>query len=150
MFDLFWAQNLINRAYFNFNTKSNQVFNFGSWFAISNIIFMTNKLGLLWLPNFISLGIYYIFGTKFSWNEEIGTCFNIKYVLLGRNFNFLVITTRYLGVTAGYCSLPRGYWWLLLAATFSTNVAENVFVGLIWFLSLDSRHSLYSEKKINK
>ena len=82
---------------------------------------MINELDLLWVPNFIALGIYFIFGTKFSWNEGIDTCFNIfgtkfswnegidtcfnvKCVLLGRNFDFL----------GGYCSLPSDYCWLLL------------------------------------
>ena len=77
---------------------------------------MINELDLLWLPNFIALGIYFIFGTKFSWNEGIDTCFSVEYVLLGRNFDFLddylVVTARYLVITAGYCSLPGGYWGL--------------------------------------
>ena len=68
--------------------------------------------------NFIALGIYFIFGTKFSWNEGIDTCFNVEYVLLGRNFDFLggylVVTARYLVVTTGYCSLPGGYCSLLV------------------------------------
>ena len=72
--------------------------------AIEPIIFMINKVDLSWVPNFIALGIYFIFGTKFSWNEEIDTCFNVKSVLLGRNYDF----------QGGYCSLPSGYWWLLL------------------------------------
>ena len=62
--------------------------------------------------DFIAWEIYFIFGTKFSRNEGIDTCFNVECVLLGRNFNFL----------GGYCSLPRGYcsllfvtWWLLTA-----------------------------------
>ena len=70
------------------------------------------------MPNFIALGVYFIFGTKFSWNGEIDTCFNVECVLLGRNFDFfggyLVVTARYLVVTGGYCSLPGSYWWLLL------------------------------------
>ena len=70
------------------------------------------------MPNFIALGTYFIFGTKFSWNEGIDTCFNVECVLLGRNFDFLggylVVAVRYLVVTAGYCLLPGGYWWLLL------------------------------------
>ena len=48
----------------------------------------------------------------------IYTCFNVECVLPGRNFDFLggylVVTARYLVVTTGYCSLPGGYWWLLL------------------------------------
>ena len=64
----------------------------------SNTMFKINKLDLLWVPNFTELGIYFIFGTKFSWNEDIDICFNVKCVLLGRNFDFfggyLVVTAR--------------------------------------------------------
>ena len=68
---------------------------------------MINNLGLLWLPNFIKLGIYFIFGTKFSWNDGIDTSFNVEYVLLGHNFDFL----------GGYCLLLLVTWWLLVATT---------------------------------
>ena len=65
------------------------------------------------MPNFIALGIYVIFGTKFSWNKGMGTCFNGECALLGRTFDFLggylVVTARYLVITAcyfgGYCLL---------------------------------------------
>ena len=71
------------------------------------------------MPNFIASGIYFIFGTKFSWNERNDTCFDIECVLLGRNFVFLagylMVTARYLVVNAGYCTLRGGYLWLLLA-----------------------------------
>ena len=71
---------------------------------------MINELGLFWVSNLIALGIYFVFGTKFSWNERIDIRFNVEYVLLGRNFDFLggylVVSARYLVVTAGYCSLP--------------------------------------------
>ena len=67
---------------------------------------MINQLDLLWLSNFIALGIYFIFGTEFSWNEGFDTCFNVEYVLLGRNFDFL----------GGYCLLLVVTWWLLVAA----------------------------------
>ena len=63
------------------------------------------------MPNFIALGIYFVFGTKFSWNEAIDTCFNVECVLLGRNLDFI---GGYLVVTARYSSLLGGYWWLLL------------------------------------
>ena len=43
---------------------------------------MINELNLLWVSNFIALGIYFIFGTKFSWNEGIGACFNVRCVFL--------------------------------------------------------------------
>ena len=102
-----------NRVHCNFETKSAQVFHFGSRSAIPNIIFMINEFDLLLLPNSLAFGIYFIFGTKFSWNEEIGTCFNVECVLLGRNFDFfggfrvvtasnLVVTARYLVDTACY------------------------------------------------
>ena len=84
----------------------------------SHIIFMIKKPHLLWVPNIITLGIYFLFGTKFSWNEEIDTSFNVESVLLGSNFNFLdsylVVTARYPAITTGYCSLPGGYWLLLV------------------------------------
>ena len=66
------------------------------------------------MPNFIAIGIYFLFGTKFSWNEETDTCFNVECVLLERNFDFLGCTARYLMVTTGYCSLPCGYCSLLV------------------------------------
>ena len=66
------------------------------------------------MPNFIALAIYFIFGTKFSWNELTDTCFNVKYVLLGRNFDFL---GGYLVVTARCCLLPGGYSSLLVVVT---------------------------------
>ena len=73
---------------------------------------MINQLGLLWVSNFIALGIYFIIGTKFSWDEGI-------YNFLMSNMCYLAIifmgfTARYLVVTAGYCSLLGGYSWLLL------------------------------------
>ena len=58
------------------------------------------------MPNFIALGIYFILGTKSSWNEGIHTYFNVEYVLLVRNSDFLggslVVTAHYLVVTCGY------------------------------------------------
>ena len=52
-------------------------------------MFKINKLDLFRKPNFIALEIYFIFGTKFHfWNEGIGTCFNIEYVLLGGYCSF--------------------------------------------------------------
>ena len=84
---------------------------------------MINELHLLWVPNFIAIGIYFLFGTKFSWNEETDTCFNVECVLLGRNFDFLggylVVTARYLMVTTGqvaarYLVVTARCWWLLV------------------------------------
>ena len=75
----------------------------------SHIIFMIKEHDLLWVPNFIALGIYFLFRTKFSWNEGIDTCFNVECVLLGRNLDFLggylVVNARYVVVTTGYCAL---------------------------------------------
>ena len=75
---------------------------------------MINKLDMLWVPNLIALGIYFIFRPKLSWNEGIDTCFNIEYLLLSRNFNFL---GGYLVVTAGYCWLLPVNCWLLVVTS---------------------------------
>ena len=104
---MFWVPNFIKiGAYFHFGTKFCKfvivgqghqlqlifhknwaiailrpnllhVLNFESRSAISNI-FMINELDLLWLANFIALGIYFIFGTKFSGNEGIDTWFDVE------------------------------------------------------------------------
>ena len=55
------------------------------------------------MTKFIALETYFIFGTKSSWNGGIDTCFNVEYVLFGRNFDFL---GGYLVVTARYFSFP--------------------------------------------
>ena len=71
------------------------------------------------MPSFIALGIYFLFGTKFSWNEGTDTCFSVECVLLGCNFDFLggyLVTACYLVVTTGYCSLPDGYCSLLVVS----------------------------------
>ena len=90
------------------------VFTFRPRSTISKTIFVMNLT--CWVPHFIALGIYSIFGTKSSWNEGIDTYFNVEWVLLGHNFDFLggsfVVTARYLVFTASYCSLPGGYWLL--------------------------------------
>ena len=123
-----------NGAHCKFETKSAQVFNFESRYAIWNIIFMINKLELLWLPNFVALEIYFIFWTIFSWNDGIDTYFNVEYVLLGLNFDFLggylVVTARYRSLLCGYCSLllvTARYRSLLLVPTFIMNVMKNLF-----------------------
>ena len=64
------------------------------------------------MPNFIALGMYFLFGTKFSWNEGIDIYFDVEYVLLDRNVDFL---GGYLVVTARYRSLQ-------LVPTFSMNL----------------------------
>ena len=65
----------------------------------SNIIYKINELDLLWVPNFISLEINFIFWTKFSWNEEIDTflMLNVCYLVVG--FIFLAVTLWLLLVT---------------------------------------------------
>ena len=129
MFDLIWVPNFIkirNIAILRPNLP--EVFNFGSRFAISNIIFMINKLYLLCVPTFIALERYFIFGTKFSFNERTDTYFNIECVLLGCNFDFLggylVIPARYQVVTGGYCS------FLFLVWTEMRSITGNKLVSL--------------------
>ena len=84
-----------------------------------HVIFMINKLHLVWVPNFIAWGIYFLSGAKFSWNEENDTCFNVECVLLGRNFDFL---GGYLLVTARYLVVTVCYHLLLPVPTFSMNI----------------------------
>ena len=78
---------------------------------------------------FSPLGIYFIFGTKFSWNEGNDTCFNVECVLLHHNFHFfggyLVVTARYLVVTARYLVVTVRYRSVLLLSTFSMS-ARNI------------------------
>ena len=57
------------------------------------------------MPNFIAIGIYFLFGTIISWNEETDTCFNVECMLLDRNYDFL---GGYLVATAHYLSLTTG------------------------------------------
>ena len=75
----------------------------------------------------MTLGIYFLFGTKFPWNEGNDICFNVESVLLGRNFGFLgvylVVTACYLVITtARYLVITARRCWLLLVPTFSMNV----------------------------
>ena len=66
----------------------------------------------------MALGIYFISGTKYSWNKGIDTCFNVDCILLGRNFDFLgghlVATARNLLITACYLVVTGGYYSLLV------------------------------------
>ena len=79
------------------------------------------------MPNFIVLGIYFIFGTKFFWNEGIYTCFNVEFVLLGRNIDFLGGYWWLLLVTVGYCPTARSCSFPLLVLTHK-GIYENEIV----------------------
>ena len=74
---------------------------------------MINELHLLWVLNFKALGLFFIFETKFSWNEFlegiVNYC-NVEYVVTIR---YLVVTACYLVFTGGYLYIG-GYWWLLV------------------------------------
>ena len=88
---------------------------------------------MLWVPNFIALGICFSFWSKFSWNESIEICFNVKYMLLARDFDFLggyvVVTARFLVATAGYCLFPGDYCSLSLI---TAHYRSLLFPLLIW------------------
>ena len=148
---MFWAPHFIKIKHIAILRPKLQIFNFRSRSAISNIIFMINELDLLWVPNFIALGIYFIFGTKFSWNEGIDTCFNVECVLLGRNFDFLggclVVTACYLVVTWWILVLTARYGWLLLAITFSRNSFYYLYHNVGAVTQLKFTCSKYSHKK---
>ena len=107
---------------------------------------MMNELYLPWVPNIIALGIYFLFGTKFSWKEEIYTCFNVGCVLLGHNFDFLgsylVVSAHYLMIATGYCSLPSGYCSLLVVTARSHFKCERF---LFYFLFRSAIESYYSD-----
>ena len=66
------------------------------------------------MPNFKALGIYFIFGTNFFWNEWIGTRFKVKCALLGRNFTFL---GGYWSLFSGHCLLLIVTWLLLVVTS---------------------------------
>ena len=101
MFDLFWLPNFIKIRHIAILRPNLPKLSIS---AISNIIFMINKLELLGVLNFIAMGIFFILGPNFYRMMRFYTCFNVEYVLLGWNCDFL----------GGYWSLPSGYCWLLL------------------------------------
>ena len=120
MLDLFWVLSFRKIGHIEIlwpNLLKVLILGEDTQFQIS--YFWLANLNLLWVPNFIALKIYFIFGTKFSCNEGIDTCFNVECVLLGHNFEFLgcylVVNAPCLMVIAGYCLFPGVYWWLLLA-----------------------------------
>ena len=94
----------------------------------SNIIFKINKLGLLGVQNFIPFGIYFIFGTKFSWNEGIDTWYS--------NMCYLAVILIFLVVT--WWLLLITYWlllvtgWLLVVSTRYHLLLLVLFPVLVW------------------
>ena len=97
-------------------------------------IFKINKLDLLWVQNFIALGIHFNFGIKFSWNEGVDTCFNVECVLiLTVILIFLVVTWWLPFATWWSLDVTARYWWLLLVPIFSTNAFISTKT-LFWFL----------------
>ena len=136
-----------NRALCNFETKSAQDFlpvnfNCGSIFVISNITFMINKLDLLWLPNFIALGIYFAFRTKYLPGIR-----GLILVVMS-NACYLAVILIFLVVIWWFCSLPSGYcslllvtWWLLLVTWWLLVVtARYCLLLLVTTLSMNVPH----------
>ena len=136
MFDLFWAANFMKIGHIAILRANLPKFLISG----QDLQFQISYLWLTNLSNFIALGIYFIFGTKFSWNEEIDTCFNVECVLLGHNFDFLdgylVVTARYwwlLLVAPRYWSFPLLVWTKKTNSWNSKNLLGNVWVRLmIW------------------
>ena len=104
-------------------------------------MFKINKLDLLWVPNFfIAIGIYFIFGIKFSWNAGIDTCFNVECVLiLTIILIFLVVTWWLLFVTWWLLDVTARYWWLLFVTARYCS-----FPLLVWTLSFHLKRSFGS------
>ena len=92
---------------------------------------MINELDLLWVPNFIALGIYFLFETKFSWNEGID-------LLLMSNV-CLVFATRYHSLLL----VPTLVWTMLLVQL----VLMIVFYSMWKLMDILSRY--YSEVFLN-
>ena len=70
---------------------------------------------LFWVPNFIALGIYFIFGTKYSWNEGIDTCFNVECAVTWPKFWFSycslrMVTVRYRSLLLVLTSSMKGFY----------------------------------------
>ena len=61
----------------------------------------------------------------------IDTCFNVEYVLPGRNFDFLggylVVTARYIMVTVRYLVVTARYCSLLFVPTFRMNEIQEIY-----------------------
>ena len=103
-------------------------------YHFSNNIIKINKLDLLWMLNFIALGIYFISGTKFSRTY-------VECVLLGCNLDYF---GGYWVVTARYLVIPAHYWWLLLVTTHSCSIPLLIWMTGIWFSHLE--HSKFCKK----
>ena len=94
---------------------------------------MINELDLFWVPDFIALKYIFTSGTKFSRNKGIDTCFNVKCMLLGCNFDFLggflVVTARYFVVTAYYLMVTARYRSFLLCSfpAFSMSDSKHLY-----------------------
>ena len=128
-FDLFRLLNFIKIGYVEIlRPILPQVFNFGQD--------SQSQTSYLWLKNSTcfdchSFGSVLLLGTKFCWNEEVDTSFNVKCVLRHHNFDFLgvylVVTALHLVVTSGYCSLPGcNYSLLMVTARYCS------FPHLVW------------------
>ena len=66
------------------------------WWTVASegcLLYMfINQLDLLWVPNFIALEIYFLFGTKFSWNEGLIFVLMLNNCYLAVIVIFLVVT----------------------------------------------------------
>ena len=97
----------------------------------SNIRFKINELDLLWVPNFLALEIYFIFGTTFFWNDRLilvlmsNVCYLVVILII------LVVTCWLLLVTYWLLFVT---WWLLLVPIFSMNAAIYIFLAINNFI----------------
>ena len=146
MFNLFGVPNFIKIRYIAVlrpNLPKFLISGHDPQFQIS-YLWLTDLTGV---PNFIALGIHFTFGTKFSWNKKVDTYFNVKCLLLARNFNFLsgylVVTTCYLVVPGGYCSLHGGYYSLPFIPTFSMNGKHHLSSWALSSYAIIARHHMW-------
>ena len=112
----------------------------------SNIIFKNNELDLLWVPIFIALEIYFIFGTKFFWNEGLILVLMSKLYYLVVILIFLVVTGRYMVVTLCYCSFPLLVWTRDFIFLFNFKEKMVLSIASI-FWSIHSLPYLYYRKR---
>ena len=107
----------------------------------SNIRFKINELDLLWVPNFLALEIYFIFGTTFFWNDRLilvlmsNVCYLvIILIILVVTWWLLLVTYWLLFVTWWLLLVTVHYWWLLLVPIFSMNAAIYIFLAINNFI----------------